>query len=137
MTELVTADTSLVIPALADWHEAHALAREAIEPVRRLPAHVLVECLAVLTLLPHGLAVPTTVAAHVLRRAFPGQPLTLPPPDYERLFTAAAEARLRGGQLYDALVGATAAHASARLLTLDQRAQPAYAAVGVTFVTVA
>jgi predicted nucleic acid-binding protein len=137
MTGPVTADTSLVVPALADWHEAHSLAREAIEPVRRLPAHVLVECLAVLTRLPHGLAVPAGVAADVLRRAFPGQPLTLPSSDYDRLFTAAAEARLRGGQLYDALVGATAAYAGARLLTLDQRAQSAYAAVGVEFVTVA
>jgi len=98
---------------------------------------VLVECLAVLTRLPHGLAVPASVAADVVRRAFPGQPLTLPPSEYERLCTAAAEARLRGGQMYDALVGATAAYAGARLLTLDQRAQPAYAAVGVTFVAVA
>jgi predicted nucleic acid-binding protein len=133
----VTADTSLVIPAVTAWHEAHEFARNAVQPVTRLPAHVILEAVAVLTRLPHGLAVPSQLAVDVVRRAFPGRPFTLPATGHERLITAVARAGLRGGLVYDALVGATAAQAGARLLTLDRRAEPAYRAVGADLLTLA
>jgi len=133
VTVAVTADTSVVVPAVTEWHEAHHSAVAAARPVSRLPAHVILEAVAVLTRLPHGLAVAPHVAVGVVRRAFPGEPLFLSPRAFDRMLTTVvADAQLRDGQVHDALVGATAAQAGARLLTLDQRAEPAYAAMGVT-----
>jgi len=132
VTVAVTADTSVVVPAVTEWHEAHHSAVAAARPVSRLPAHVILETVSVLTRLPHGLAVAPHVAVNVVRRAFPGEPLFLSPRAFDRMLTTVADAQLRGGLVYDALVGATAAQAGARLLTLDRRAEPAYAAVDVT-----
>ena len=39
----MTADTSVVVPALAGWHENHEVAADALEGVASLPAHVLTE----------------------------------------------------------------------------------------------
>ncbi len=126
----VTADTSVVVPAVASWHTAHLRARDAATEVSRLPTHVVLEVMAVLTRLPHGLAVSARVAMDVVRRAFPGQPLVLPTREVDPLLRAMADAQLVGGAVYDALIGATARHAGARLLSLDRRAAPAYRAVG-------
>jgi phosphomannomutase len=61
--------------------------------------------------------------------------LTLPLAGHERLVTSVAEAGLRGGSVYDALVGATAVQAGARLLTLDRPAARTYRSVSVDPVT--
>ncbi len=44
--------------ALSAWHESHDAAAEALEAVRVLPAHAMLETYSVLTRLPGGLAVP-------------------------------------------------------------------------------
>jgi predicted nucleic acid-binding protein len=44
---------------------------------------------------------------------------------------ALAAGGIRGGAIYDALIGATAAEAGLPLLTFDRRAQRTYEAVGV------
>ncbi len=129
----VTADTSVVVPALADWHEHHAIARKAVRAVRRLPAHVVLESFSVLTRLPHGLALSTMTAAQLLSSGFPGSPLTLDAAGYARLPGLIAKAGLRGAQVYDALIAVTSAVSDFRLLTLDARAWPTYQAVGVQF----
>jgi predicted nucleic acid-binding protein len=49
------------------------------------------------------------------------------------LTEAIAAAGLRGGQLYDALVAATAAAHGVRLISLDTRAAPTYRAIGVEY----
>ena len=53
----MTADASVVVPALSRWHRHYEAAAEALDGVAALPAHVLVESYAVLTRLPGGLAV--------------------------------------------------------------------------------
>ena len=52
---------------------------------------------------------------------------------HKRLVGWAAETGIVGGSIHDALVGATARHAGARLLTRDRRAAPTYERVGVEF----
>lgn len=131
MTNDRTADTSVVVPALTQWHEHHERARAAIERVERLPAHVLVESYSVLTRLPRGLALSPVDAMKLLCGAFPGAPFTLDPADYQVLLERIAPAGLRGGAVYDALVGWTAAKADVELLTRDARASGTYRAVGV------
>jgi predicted nucleic acid-binding protein len=49
------------------------------------------------------------------------------------LLTLIATAGIRGGQVYDALVAATAKQANALLLTLNNRARSTYRLIGVNF----
>lgn len=127
----VTADTSVVVPLVCAWHEAHAETNATAGRVTRLPAHVLIEAIATLTRLPAGLAVPSAQAAAVVRQRFPDDPMTLSSEGYLHLVEMASDAGLRGGQLYDALVGATVMATDALLLTRDRRAGPTYRAIGV------
>jgi toxin FitB len=133
VTALQTADTSVVVPALAEWHEHHEQAREAIAGVDQLPGQVLAETHSVLTRLPQGLALTPAMALTLLRGVFPGSPLTLDPAEYWTLLERVASAGLRGGAVYDSLVGLAAAAAGAELLTRDARAAEAYRCVGVRF----
>ena len=73
----MTADTSVVVPALSRWHTHYEAAAEALDGVTALPAHVLTETYAVLTRLPGGLAVPADAAATVLASRFGEKPLQL------------------------------------------------------------
>ena len=126
-----TADTSVVVPALTEWHEYHSLARKATEGLRRLPAHVLTESYSVLTRLPHGLAIPPAAAADLLLAAFPDPPLTLDPDEHRELVQQLGATGVRGGQVYDALVAVTAARRGVKLVTLDERALAVYRALGL------
>ncbi|WP_131767581.1 PIN domain-containing protein [Candidatus Protofrankia californiensis] len=129
---IVTADTSVVVPALADWHPEHKRSLGLVRDVRRLPGHVLIETVSVLTRMRHGVASPIAEVVLALAQDFPDEPLTLDPGGYRRLLTTFAATGIAGGRVYDALVGASAAAAGARLLTADRRALPTYAAVGAT-----
>ncbi len=128
---LVTADTSVVLPLVSRWHEAHAEVVEPAHGVTRLPAHVFLEAVAGLTRLPRGLAVGADRAVRVLLSRFPGEPLILGAADHLELLSFLGPGRIRGGQVYDALIAATAKRAGARLLTRDVRARSTYLAVGV------
>lgn len=130
---MITADTSVVVPALLDWHDHHSLTRPATEDVDRLPAHVLAESYSVLTRLPHGLSLAPAVAAELLLEAFPGPPIVLDAEAHQELLRTLSGSGVRGGTVYDAVVAATAAGADAELLTLDGRAVATYRAVGVRF----
>lgn len=125
----VTADTSVVIPVVCAWHEAHAATIEAAAAVTRLPAHVLIEAIATLTRLPLGLAVSAVEAVTVVERRFPDVPITLDAPGYLRLIQTIKSRGIRGGQVYDALVAASANAGNAVLLTRDRSAEPTYRAV--------
>jgi predicted nucleic acid-binding protein len=125
-----TADTSVVVPALTSWHESHDIARRAISDVSRLPGHVVLEVVAVLTRLPHGVAVRAGTAVDVVRDAFPDDAWVLTAAQHRDLVTHIATSNMRGGQIYDALVGMTAQVAGAVLLSRDRRALPTYTAVG-------
>lgn len=83
-----------------------------------------------MTRLPAGLAQPLSVVHGIVRQEFPGDLLLLPRSGYSRLLLSLEAAGLRGGAVYDGLIGATARHHGARLLSLDRRAQAAYLAVG-------
>ena len=130
MTAPVTADTSVVIPAMAEWHPSHASSRRAVQPVRRLPAHVWLESISVLTRLPHGLAVSPDVAVSALLGRFRQPPWVLPAEGHVALTTRMAEMGIGRKRVYDALIGAVAADVGARLLTRDRRALPTYRSVG-------
>ncbi|HZN71942.1 MAG TPA: PIN domain-containing protein [Micromonosporaceae bacterium] len=129
----LTVDTSVVIPALASWHESHSVARKACREVTGLTAHALLEAISVLTRLPSGLALAAAPAVSVVRRKFPDEPLSLTGAEFAALAERIAAAGLRGGQVYDALVAATAASRGARLLSLDTRAIPTYRAIGADY----
>jgi predicted nucleic acid-binding protein len=133
VSNLTVADTSVVVPALCAWHEAHTPAMEACRELTALPAHVLLETTSVMTRLPDGLAVTADAVRTALQANFPDRPLALRASEYLTLATLVSEAGLIGGQVYDALVGFTAATAGARLLTRDRRAVATYRAVGVAF----
>lgn len=130
---LVTADTSVVIPLVSRWHEAHSLVNAANVEAARLPAHVVMESISALTRLPRGLAVATDMAVELLRSRFPDEPLVLDGGDHLELLSSLVRAGRRGGQVYDALIGFTALRAGAQLLTRDRRAEPTYRSIGVDF----
>lgn len=129
----MAADTSVVVAAFASWHEGHQSALRALRGDVRLPAQVLVESYSVLTRLPppHRAAAP--VVESFLAERFPGAPLTLPGNEYRALLRAMAAAEVAGGTIYDALIGATARHWTAPLLTRDRRAAATYDKVGARY----
>ncbi len=127
----VTCDTSVLVPAIAGWHPAHAPSRAALSQVRALPAHVLLECFSVLTRLPGPHALRPADAAAALE-ALPFPLLTLSSERHAQLPSILAGSGLKGGAVYDGLVAATAAEHGYRLLSRDHRALPTYDAVGVS-----
>lgn len=134
---MTAADTSVVVPAFASWHEDHAAATAAVRAGTRLPAHVVAESFAVLTRMPPPYRVAPAPVAEFLARRFPDPPLGLDPDAYPILVRRLADAGLAGGSVYDALVGETARRAGAVLLTRDRRAALVYELLGVTVRTVA
>lgn len=130
-------DSSLVVAALAQWHQAHELARREAHG-QSLPAHALVESYAVLTRLPvprrldartaHELLVAWFPPSHILhpRRAAMGE-----------FVREMARVGVAGGAAYDALVALTAAQHGEELLTRDRRAEHTYRRLGVSYRVVA
>jgi predicted nucleic acid-binding protein len=133
---VIVADTSVAIPALLPWHRSHHVAFEALPDVTRLLGPVGVETYAVLTRLPQPHRVPPGLALDFLRGRFELPALTLPGRGYAALLAAAAEEDIRGGAIYDAVVGVTAREHGATLLTLDRRATRTYGLLGVDYVLV-
>lgn len=130
---MIAVDTSVVVAAFASWHEGHEAAAAALARRPRLPAHVAVETYSVLTRLPppHRAAADLVIA--FLDARFPGASLPLPGSAHDALLREAARRGISGGGVYDALVGATARHAGAVLLTRDRRASQVYDALGVRY----
>lgn len=126
-------DTSVLIPALADWHPEHEESRAALrEGVSALLGHVMLECFSALTRLPapHRVAAPEAAATLA---ALTWEPVTLPAGSIGPLIRDLASRGVRGGAVYDGLVAATAKHHELHLVTRDRRARPTYDAVGVTY----
>lgn len=128
---MIAVDTSVVVAAFASWHEGHEAATTALAQRPRLVAHVALESYSVLTRLPPPHRAPAALVGKFLAARFPGPPLALPGREQMALVRLAVEAGITGGAIYDALVGATAKHAGATLLTRDRRAIPVYDLVGV------
>lgn len=131
---MIAPDTSVVIAALAPWHSAHARSREALRGEQLgLVAHVAFETTSALSRMPHGQRIAAPIVLEALERAFPTRWLALDGGDLQDALTRAVRAGIRGGALYDALVGATASAHDALLLSADRRAVPAYEAADAHF----
>jgi len=101
-----------------------------------LIAHVAFETTAALSRMPKVSGSPDVVLSWLERR-FPAAWLTLPARATRQSLHAAVGSGIRGGSLYDALIAATAAHHKHTLVSADQRAALAYAAIGVDVVYLA
>jgi predicted nucleic acid-binding protein len=128
---VISPDTSVVVAALAPWHEAHVAASRALADGEvRLVAHVGFEATSTLSRMPEGSRISPSVVLQALERRFPGQWLALDGQELGLALRRAVGAGIRGGALYDALIAATAARHGARVVTADRRARAAYDAMG-------
>lgn len=128
---MIAPDSSVVIAALAPWHEAHDAARDALRAEKiGLPAHVAVETTSALSRMPQGRRIAPGVVLGALERAFPKGWLTLAGDEQRKALRRAVNSGLRGGALHDALIAATAVRHDADLLSADSRARATYDAMG-------
>jgi predicted nucleic acid-binding protein len=128
---VIAVDSSVVIAGFATWHEQHAAAVKVLGQRPRLVAHAAIETYSVLTRLPPPHRSQPGLVQRFLRSWFLQTPLTLPAGRYLELVDTLAEQEILGGQIYDALIGCTAAEHGATLISLDRRAALVYEAVWV------
>lgn len=129
-------DSSVLLPMLMNWHPAHDELRGSVRLVESaLPSHVLLEAFSVLTRLPAPHRISPAEASETIED-FGLQVIGFPTADMRTFIARLGAKGVRGGAIYDAFVGATAAHADVPLLTRDRRAIPTYEAVGATYRTV-
>lgn len=84
-----------------------------------------------LTRLPEPTRASPARVSQFLRDAFGDEWLTLPGTALLGLVHELADAGIRGGATYDALIAATVRAAGASLITCDQRAQATYERLGL------
>ena len=127
-----TADSSVLVAALATWHEYHRVALTAVERLDCLVPHTLVETFAVLTAMrpPSRSPVPQVREALCDLRAR-HTPLDQTVEAYEEAMEVVQRSGRSGGAVYDALIARIAARAGAALVTLDDRARSIYLAADV------
>ncbi|MGA7703807.1 MAG: PIN domain-containing protein [Solirubrobacteraceae bacterium] len=129
---MIAPDSSIVIAALAPWHEAHQQARAALaESQIRLPAHVALETTSALSRMPEGRRIAPAVVLEALERGFTQPWLAMDADSLRHALRKAVDAGVRGGALYDALIAATAASHEAEILSADRRALGTYRAMNV------
>jgi PIN domain len=119
-------DSSVAIAAFGEWHELHDVAVGALGTSPVLIAHAALETYSVLTRLPDPFRAPASTVTEYLDATFPGRRLTLSAAEQQRLPETMRRAGIRGGAVYDGLVGLTAKAAGAELISLDTRAIPTY-----------
>ena len=124
-----TADTSVLVAALAAWHPRHVEARQRLGGVDRVVAHVLVETFSVLTRLPAPHRISAADAQSALA-GLPWQVVALPAAGYQPLLAVAAAQGISGGAVYDALICVTAREHQLTVLTNDARSRRTYDALG-------
>lgn len=129
----MTADTTVVVAALSDWHPAHETCFAALDEIHRLPAHATSESYSVLTRLPAGRAIAPAQVAEALTAWFPKPALTLSGAARRDLPARLAAAGISGSATYDALIALEASAHDETLLTLDHRAARTYTLLGVEF----
>ncbi|MFI5009988.1 MAG: PIN domain-containing protein [Solirubrobacterales bacterium] len=131
---MIAPDSSVVIAALAPWHDAHRPARAAVvEGEVRLPAHVAFETTSALSRMPEGRRIAPAVVLEALERGFTQPWLAMDANGLRDALRRAVEAEVRGGALYDALIAAIAVAHGAEILSADRRALGTYRAMGVGF----
>lgn len=124
-------DSSVALPAIAAWHEAHELCRPAAAAAW-IPSQVWLETYSVLTRIPppYRLGADTTATLLV---GFFGKKRTLYPSKklMSDIVETCAAAGIAGGSTYDAFIGRIASDHDATLLTLDRRALRTYQRLGI------
>jgi predicted nucleic acid-binding protein len=126
-------DTSVCVPALLAWHEAHEQSRRAAASAK-LPAHALLETYSVLTRLPSPHRLSGEIAARLLAEWFPAMRVLLPSARLQRsVVSQVAATAIEGGAAYDALIGLVALEHDELLLTRDRRAATTYSRLGVDY----
>lgn len=126
---MITADASVLVPALLASHEFHAACHESAGLIDAAIGHVLVETYAVLTRLPQPYTVPAVQASAALR-SYSAHALALPGDEVADAIDRFVVARASGGASYDALIAVTAEYHGATLLTRDDRAAEIYERLG-------
>ena len=126
---MITADASVLVPALLANHEHHDACHESAGLVDTAIGHALVETYAVLTRLPQPYTVPPVQASAALR-SYSSDVLVLPGDEVADAIDRFVIARASGGASYDALIAVTAKHHGATLLTRDERAAEVYERLG-------
>lgn len=125
-------DSSVLIAALAGWHQYHAEAQQALsEPITAV-GHCVVEAYSVLTRLPEPYRMTHALAADALARLVQ-EVQVLDARHTRQLPERLAAYGVRGGAVYDGLIATTAAHFDSTLVTLDARAAGTYRACGADF----
>lgn len=131
MSRAYAVDTSVAVAALDGGHTSHAAAREAALKYRpALAGHACFESVSVLSRLPGLMAVSADEAVRALNLAFPVR-LHLSPEQEDELWQRIAVLGIRGGMIYDAMVGESARTNDRVLLTRDRRAKATYDLLGV------
>ena len=126
---MTAVDTSVVVPALIQWHRRHESALEAVAN-SVIPGHAYLESYSVLTRMPGGVA--ADVAEDALARRFSSdRVLGMGSLTYESVVRRAKELRIDGGSTYDALIAVVAQEHGHALAPRDHRAVRTYEAVGV------
>ncbi len=126
-------DSSVAIAAFGSWHELHDAAIAALEGAPALVAHAALEAYSVLTRLPEPFRAPAATVTEYLAANFGAQRLALPAAEQRRLPELMQGAGVRGGAVYDGLVGLAARAAGAELLSLDVRAAETYTRLDVEY----
>lgn len=130
---MIAPDSSVTIAAAAPWHVAHGAAVRALASERpALIAHVAFETTAAMSRMPEGQRLAPEVVWEWLEQRFPADWLILPAREARLALRTAVGHGIRGGALYDALIGATAAHHGHTLVSADRRAARVYSALGVS-----
>lgn len=126
-------DTSVAVAYLDGGHAAHQMSVEVVGARRpALAGHAAFETFSVLTRLPGSMQVAGSAAAEALASAFP-EPCWLDPDEQRDLLVRLGPVGIRGGAVYDALVGEAARLRERILLTRDRRATRTYDLIGVSY----
>jgi toxin FitB len=125
------ADTSVAVAALQASHLAHVQVQHQLAGrALGLTEHAALETYSVLTRLPGDARLSLDDASTLIAERF--DPIIALAADVAgRLVQTLSQKGIGGGAVYDALIGLTAKHAGATLLTRDTRARATYLKVGV------
>ena len=133
VTNAFALDSSVAVPALMSAHEHHGVAAAAVRKHRpALAGHAAFETYSSLTRLPIEHRLDPADVASAIRQTFPDL-CALDSADALLVLEQIGAARVAGGAVYDALVGAAAQRNGRILLTRDRRAVNTYRAMGVNF----
>jgi predicted nucleic acid-binding protein len=129
-------DTSVAVALLVQDHPHHQPVRQALAARRvGLAGHAVFETFSVLTRLPPPARRSASTVWQLIVRAFPDS-RHLPEQAAADLPERLAALGIAGGAVYDALVGATAAHHHLPLASRDRRAADTYRLLDVDVVAV-